>query len=234
MQLFRASTVVTVGSGERARFWDASWLDGRAPRDIALNLYKLAWRKNNTVKENLQNQKWTRGLWRMASTEEIAEFVLLWGLLQDVQLNGQPDAIRWRWTVDGVYTAKSAYDIQFKGTYCSFFQQHIWKAQAEGKHRFFGWLLVQSKILTADRLLARSWPCDPICSLCDQAFESAAHLCLHCVYAQEVWLMVATWSEGLVQVPAPGITLERWWNQALLGVRKEDRRRKSAILLYTT
>jgi hypothetical protein len=125
MQLFRASTVVTVGSGERARFWDASWLDGRAPRDIAPNLYKLAWRKNNTVKENLQNQNWTRGLWRMASTEEIAEFVLLWGLLQDVQLNDQPDAIRWRWTVDGVYTAKSAYDIQFKGTYCSFFQQHI-------------------------------------------------------------------------------------------------------------
>jgi hypothetical protein len=125
MQLFRASTVVTVGSGERARFWDASWLDGRAPRDITPNLYKLAWRKNNTVKENLQNQNWTRGLWRMASTEEIAEFVLLWGLLQDVQLNDQPDAIRWRWTVDGVYTAKSAYDIQFKGTYCSFFQQHI-------------------------------------------------------------------------------------------------------------
>jgi hypothetical protein len=76
--------------------------------------------------------------------------------------------------------------------------------------------------------------CDPIYSLCDQAFESAPHLCLHCVYAQEVWLMVATWSEGLVQVPALGITLGRWWNQALLGVRKEDRRRKSAILLYTT
>jgi hypothetical protein len=29
----------------------------------------------------------------------------------------------------------------------------IWKAQAEGKHRFFAWLLLQEKILTEDKLL---------------------------------------------------------------------------------
>jgi hypothetical protein len=32
----------------------------------------------------------------------------------------------------------------------------------------------------------------------------------------------------------PGdLSLEEWWNNSLLGVRKEDRRRKSALLLYT-
>lgn len=48
-QLFRASTSVTVGNGHKAEFWNSSWLDGRAPRDIAPQLYKLAWRKHNTV-----------------------------------------------------------------------------------------------------------------------------------------------------------------------------------------
>lgn len=44
-QLFRASTIVTVGNGKQAKFWQSSWLNGQAPMDIAPRLYKLAWRK---------------------------------------------------------------------------------------------------------------------------------------------------------------------------------------------
>jgi hypothetical protein len=33
-QLFRASTIVTVGIGKRASFWDSPWLGGHAPRVI--------------------------------------------------------------------------------------------------------------------------------------------------------------------------------------------------------
>jgi hypothetical protein len=200
-QLFRACTLVIVGNGERARFWQDSWLDGRAPRDVAPNLYKLAWRKHNSVKEELVNQNWNRGLWRMATADEMSEFVILWGLLQDVQLSNQEDIIRWKWSRDGVYSAKSAYQVQFKGTYCTFNQKSIWRATTEGKHRLFGWLLVQNKILTADCLLARNWPCDPVCSLCDQEFETAAHICLQCVYAQQVWVLVSFWTDGFIHVP---------------------------------
>jgi hypothetical protein len=32
----------------------------------------------------------------------------------------------------------------------------IWKAKYESKHRFFAWLLVQRKIITADKLLVRN------------------------------------------------------------------------------
>lgn len=79
----------------------------------------------------------------------------------------------------------------------------IWKSKTEGKHRFFAWLLVQRKILTADKLIARNWPCQPVCSLCDQELESADHLCLHCVFAQKVWLLMAhVTNNGLVHVPA--------------------------------
>jgi len=44
-QLFRCSTIVTIviiGDGRKALFWDSPWFHGHAPRDMAPNLYKLA------------------------------------------------------------------------------------------------------------------------------------------------------------------------------------------------
>ena len=91
----------------------------------------------------------------------------------------------WRWTTNGEYTAKSAYNAQFFGSYTTSRGDYIWRAEVEGKHKFFTWLLVQSKILTADKLLARQWPCNPICPLCSQEQETASHLILHCTFAQK-------------------------------------------------
>jgi hypothetical protein len=70
-QLFRASTVVLVGNGIRASLWESSWLGGQAPRDLAPSLYKMAWRKHQSVKDDLYNKNWTRGLWKMNKADEI-------------------------------------------------------------------------------------------------------------------------------------------------------------------
>jgi hypothetical protein len=85
-QLFRASTEVILGNGRKAKFWDSAWIFGQAPRDIAPNLFKLAWRKNQTVAEDLENNNWTRGLWRMSTATEIAELISLWEAVSGVQL----------------------------------------------------------------------------------------------------------------------------------------------------
>lgn len=225
-QLFRLSTKVILGDGCKAKFWDSAWLDGCAPRDIAPRLYRLAWRKNQSVAEDLNNNNWTRVLWKMTQAEEMVELINLWSLIQEVQLTPRADVLVWRWTASGIYTAKSAYLIQFKGSFCTFNCNAIWKAYVEGKHRFFfAWLLVQSKLLTADKLVIRSWSCNPICPLCDQVPESAVHLCLHCVFAQELWLLVSTWTNGLVTIPAAGLSLELWWNSSVQAVPKEHKRR---------
>jgi hypothetical protein len=94
-QLFRVSTIVTVGDGAKASYWQSSWMDGRAPMDLFPDLFRLAWRKNKTIREELENHNWTRGLWRMHSVEEMASFVQLWDLVQDVQLSDMPDSITW-------------------------------------------------------------------------------------------------------------------------------------------
>jgi hypothetical protein len=158
-QLFRVSTIVHLGDGNKATFQNCSWLNGRAPRDIALGLFKLAWRENRTVKEDTTDQHWTRGLWRMDTVELMAQYVVLWDAVQQIQLTDAPDQIVWRWTANGAYTTKSAYLAQMKGTYCSFDADAIWHAHAERKHIFFAWLLVRNKILTADKLVATNRPC---------------------------------------------------------------------------
>jgi hypothetical protein len=158
--------------------------------------------ENQTVAEDLEHSNWTRGLWRMSTATEIAELISLWEAVSEVQLTENEDSIRWKWTASGQYSSRSAYRAQLAGSYCSFDALAIWKAKVESKHRFFAWLLVQRKILTADKLLARNWPCNPMCPLCDQENETTDHLCLHCIFAQEVWVLVAEWSDGAVHVPA--------------------------------
>lgn len=57
-QLFHISTRVLLGNGWKARFWDSPWLDGAAPCDLAPTLYKLAWRKNLSVADELRDGNW--------------------------------------------------------------------------------------------------------------------------------------------------------------------------------
>ena len=86
--------MVNIGDGRKTSFWKSSWLFGRAPMDIAPGLYRLAW---------------TRGLWRMSTVEEMADFVTLWDLVQQVSLNDQEDQNTWRWTANASYSSMSAY-----------------------------------------------------------------------------------------------------------------------------
>ena len=231
-QLFRCSTVVTIGDGRKALFWDSPWLDGHAPRDVAPNLYKLAWRKKLTVREEVENQTWTRGLWRMTTATEMAEFVLMWEQVQAVQFSVVQDEIRWKWTANGHYSSKSAYDIQFAGSYCTFNSKVIWNAKTEGKHRFFAWLLVQEKLQTADNLLVKGIACDSVCCLCDQELETTKHLCLHCCFAQEVWALVHHWTDGLINTPTAEMEVEDWWNTSVQTSSAENRARVAALLIY--
>ena len=222
-----------MGNGRTVKFWEPTWLNGQAPRDIAPRLYKLAWRKHLTVQEQMENMKWTRGLWRMTSEEEMIEFVVLWDLVESVELTPEDDKIVWKWTSHGDYTAKSAYEIQFRGSFCSFRPTAIWRAHAEGKHRFFAWLLVQEKLLTADKLMARNWSCNPTCSLCSAQPECAQHLCLHCPFAMQVWELVREWTNAKINVPVQDASIQDWWCDTLACHSVKEQRHVAAILMYT-
>jgi hypothetical protein len=124
----------------------------------------------------------------MNTADETAELVSLWALVSEVQLTEEEDEIKWKWTNHNLYTTKSAYMAQFNGSYYTFDALAIWKAKTEGTHHFFAWLLVQHKILTPDKLLARNWPCDPMCSTCDQELEDH-------VWFEDRWMVASLCDE---------------------------------------
>jgi hypothetical protein len=145
--LFKASTEVTIGDGEKSRFWHNSWLDGAGPRHLAPHLFDLAKRKNRSVKQELQNNSWIRSLSGQITTAvQIEEFISLWIRFQNIHLTpGIRDSIVWRWTTDDTYSTRLAYRMQFKGSYKGFQSNLMWEAHADNKCKVFAWILVREK-----------------------------------------------------------------------------------------
>lgn len=114
-ELFFCSTNITVGNGKKTPFWEARWLNGTSPKDLAPNLYLQAKFKRRKVCQELHNDNWIRNLQNIETPVLLQEFVLLFMALVDINLSEQPDAIIWRWTEHGRYTVRSAYEIQFAG-----------------------------------------------------------------------------------------------------------------------
>lgn len=54
--------------------------------------------------------------------------------------------------------------------------------KTENKCKFFGWLMVHRKILTADKLLLHGWDNSHICLLCGVEPETATHLLMDCAF----------------------------------------------------
>jgi len=92
--------------------------------------------------------------------------------------------------------------------------------------------LSKVKILTADKLLARQWPCNPLYPHCNLALETASHLILHCPFAQQVWALVKTWTHSIVRKPVQGLDVMTWWEKELAHLPKKDRRLKAAVMIY--
>jgi hypothetical protein len=53
-----------------------------------------------------------------------------------VSLTVQDDEISWRFSANGTYSTKSAYIIQFVGSFADFSWADLWKAKAENKCKF--------------------------------------------------------------------------------------------------
>ncbi|XP_074267197.1 uncharacterized protein LOC141590507 [Silene latifolia] len=61
------------------------------------------------------------------------------------------------------------------------------------KHRFIGWLMVQQRLLTQDRLIRMHILQSNICFLCGVAPEDHPHLFFLCKYSQKCCDLVSTW-----------------------------------------
>uniref|UniRef100_A0A0E0HNA2 Reverse transcriptase zinc-binding domain-containing protein n=1 Tax=Oryza nivara TaxID=4536 RepID=A0A0E0HNA2_ORYNI len=80
--------------------------------------------------------------------------------------------------------ANSAYRMQFVGCIQDNRSDFFWKAKVENKCKFFCWLMIHRKILTADKLQLRGWDNSHICPLCGVEPETATHFLMECAFAK--------------------------------------------------
>lgn len=230
--LFAACTTITIGNGETAKFWADSWLNGQAPMKMAPLLFKLAARKNLSVSEALLNGRWMKGLQKITTEAQLDELVDLWTCLQSVSLSDGMDSISWNITADGNYSAVSAYNVQFHGRIRQPHLEQVWRIKCEGKVRFFFWLMLQNRNWTAERLHARGLPHYPVCCLCDQEFETAAHLALLCPFAKEVWAKFETQYPQAARLAFASTTVNGWWTKARRGRHIEQKKKEISVAIY--
>ena len=139
----------------------------------------------------------------------IVEYLDLWSTLQNVILNDQPDRTVWRWTPDGLYTAKSAYAMLHAGS--AEFRGHglIWKTWAPLEVKVFLWLAFRKRHWTADWRARHGLEARQECYLCDQAPETIDHIIAVCPFSREIWFHVLQALQRTL--PASSQTVLAWW-----------------------
>jgi hypothetical protein len=99
----------------------------------------------------------------------LIDYMILWILIEAVELNPIDQAEDENFgtrSLDGVYSAKAAYDMQFDRSLESSFPAKVWNVWAQSWCRVFIWLMLQNRIWTADRLFHREWINEYFCPLC--------------------------------------------------------------------
>jgi hypothetical protein len=130
-------------------------------------------------------------------------------------MEGQPDKLIWHCSADGVFTVKSAYNLYFMTNTIFACAKPIWRSKAPMKCKFFMWLVVHKRCLTADILEKRGWPHNATCTLCNNANESCTHLFVHCRFSHQVWSKVRDWAKADFPIPNDDfLSSEDWWLQA--------------------
>jgi hypothetical protein len=96
----------------------------------------------------MAGETWIWDLMHNVSTELLAEYVMLWLLIDDLHFNPtdqRAGEIIWTRTANGQYSARSTYLMQFQGSLQSDFKRLIWHVWAPLRCKFFVWLMLQNR-----------------------------------------------------------------------------------------
>jgi hypothetical protein len=145
------------------------------------------------------------------------QLVSLWIKIHQVQLTDQQDSITWSISPNGSYSARSAYQIQFIGSFADFEWVELWKSKVEHKCKFFGWLILQNKLWTTDRITKHGGSTNTICQLCRTKQESVLHMLAKCSYSEGIWSGLAAWIGTDFRPPSRRCyrRLQSWWRNML-------------------
>jgi hypothetical protein len=163
----------------------------------------------------------------------MGQYLHLWDLISTIHLNhGEDDKLIWMFSADGCFSTSSAYNLFFAANIHFPCAKAIWKSKAPPRCKFFMWLAVHRRCLTADNLERRGWPCTTTCQLCLSESETCTHLFVHCSFAAQVWQQIRSWTAADFPIPSDHFTsTEDWWLQVRKYAPKSIRRDFDAVVI---
>ncbi|XP_074288554.1 uncharacterized protein LOC141613708 [Silene latifolia] len=116
----------------------------------------------------------------------------------------KPGYLNGKWIDNnGNYSVSSGYKWlcgqQSKVTWCPV----IWTQTSIPKHSFIGWLVVQERLMTRERLLNFGFITDGACLFRQSHLETHQHLMYECKFSQLCWDLIRGWLE--IDFPTPGL-----------------------------
>ena len=110
--MLNASIDIELGDGNLTLFRSDHWLGSESPCLVAPELCKLVQphiRNGRSVAAALVDKKWIQDISGMLKFQAISEYLKFWPLLEEVELrSGVEDVIKWKWTPNATYSARSA------------------------------------------------------------------------------------------------------------------------------
>ncbi|XP_074282722.1 uncharacterized protein LOC141607263 [Silene latifolia] len=111
-------------------------------------------------------------------------------------------------TEDDEYSIAKGYQWLGTATPVVTWYKCIWNSINAPKQQFIGWLWIQGRLLTKDRLCSMGIGSDSQCELCGAAVESHDHLFFGCEFSKKCLQLVNGWCHSAI----PPQQLMDWWS----------------------
>ncbi|XP_074288080.1 uncharacterized protein LOC141613238 [Silene latifolia] len=69
----------------------------------------------------------------------------------------------------------------------------VWSRTIIPRHAFIGWLVMQERLITRDRLLSFGVITEAECVICSNQTETHAHLIYECMFSRQCWDLLSGW-----------------------------------------
>lgn len=198
-------------------------MDGEKPLNEEFpRLYRLSNQKEQTVNSLRENGDHggacVLDFRRRLLDRELEQIELIRLRLNGITLSPtDPDSIKWRWTEDGSFKVRLAYEKWENSLHSTDeLLGSLWRNLGPPKVEILTWLAVKERTITRSVLLDRNIIQDinaANCMLCNQGLETHNHLFLHCMLYWEVWTVILKWWQMEWACPRSLAELARWCMQ---------------------
>ncbi|XP_078173371.1 uncharacterized protein LOC144567180 [Carex rostrata] len=148
------SVTRSIENGATISFWHHDWGMGIIRTRYA-DLYSFVQDDTQTVAEVLHTQIQLRNPISESAANQLNS---LNARVAQINLTTATDGARWRWSENGVFSVKSAYQAIKNTPRIANNRMRIWNLKALPRFRVFGWLMIMNRILTIDNLRRREDP----------------------------------------------------------------------------